>query len=100
MPISPAVMRFLLLLCLLGMAWLGIFYLRRREMSLGEYLAWGMLAVLLPLVGPFLVILSRPGRLRRAYCSPTCCRRRAGRPLLAHGLKRLATAILDWVDED
>lgn len=60
--ISPQTMRLLLLLILLGMELLAAFYLRQRRMSLLSYLGWGLLAVLLPAVGPFLVILSRPGR--------------------------------------
>jgi hypothetical protein len=38
--------------------------LRRRTMSTQEYLLWGLLAVLLPVLGPYLVISSRPGKPR------------------------------------
>lgn len=55
-------LRLLLVLCALGMALLAAFYLRRRKLSLSEYIAWGLLLVLLPFLGPFLVILLRPGR--------------------------------------
>jgi hypothetical protein len=55
------VLRNFLLLCLLGMLTLGAFYLRSRKLSWVEYLSWGLLLVLAPLVGPFLVILARPG---------------------------------------
>ena len=48
--------------CFLGMALLAVFYLRRRRLSLVEYTAWGMLAILLPAVGPFLVIWFHPGQ--------------------------------------
>jgi hypothetical protein len=64
MPISPEVMRSLLLFCVLGMALLAAIYLYRRNLSLTEYLAWGLLILLVPLLGPFLVILLRPGRPR------------------------------------
>lgn len=54
-------MRTLLMICLFGMALLAAFYLRRRSLTLIEYLCWGMLLILLPLFGPFLVIMLRPG---------------------------------------
>ncbi len=55
-------MRLLLVLCILGMALLAAIYLRRREMSIAEYIGWGLLVVLLPLLGPFLVIVYHPGK--------------------------------------
>lgn len=61
MPTTPDVLRALLLLCLAGMALLAALYLRHRRMTLYEYLAWGLLALFLPILGPFLVILSQPG---------------------------------------
>ena len=61
MSLTPDVMRALLVLCILSMALLAAFYLRQRELSLSEYIGWGLVVVLLPLLGPFLVILSRPG---------------------------------------
>jgi hypothetical protein len=61
MLLSPDIMRFLLLVCLLGMALLAAFYLRERSLSLSEYLRWGLLIVLVPFLGPFLVILMQPG---------------------------------------
>ena len=64
MLISPGTMRILLLVCLLGMQVLAAFYLQRRRMTFMEYLGWGLLAVLLPALGPFLVILSAPGQPR------------------------------------
>ena len=60
-------MRALLVGCMAGMALLAAFYLRRREMSTGAYVAWGLLALLVPLLGPFLVILNHPGRLREEF---------------------------------
>ncbi len=58
----PEVMRAILLAAILGMALLAAFYLRRREMALSEYLFWGLVIILLPMLGPFLVILARPGK--------------------------------------
>jgi hypothetical protein len=60
--LSSDLMRALLVICVLGMALLAALYLRRREMTVAEYIGWGLLAVLLPLLGPFLVILYRPGK--------------------------------------
>ena len=68
--LTPDTMRFLLIACILGMALLAAFYLRRREMTTRDYIAWGLLALLVPLLGPFLVILSHPGTLRRQYRQP------------------------------
>lgn len=58
---TPEVMRTLLALCILGMVLLAAFYLRQRDLTLYEYISWGMLILFVPLLGPFLVILSRPG---------------------------------------
>jgi hypothetical protein len=60
----------LLVGCLLAMYILAMFSLRRRPLSLGRFIAWGCFALFLPALGPFLVILIRPGgpprpRLRR-----------------------------------
>jgi len=49
---------------LLGMLLLSAFYLRGRRLSFSEYIAWGLLTVLLPLLGPFLAVFSRPGQSR------------------------------------
>ena len=62
MQLTPETMRVLLLVGALGMALLAAFYLRRRELTIAEYIGWGLLALLLPLLGPFLVILYQPGK--------------------------------------
>jgi len=67
MNVSADTMRLMLIATMVGMALLAAFYLRRREMPREAYLAWGLLALLLPLLGPFLVILYHPGRLRKEY---------------------------------
>ena len=54
-------MRLLLCVCLIGIAMLAAFFLRGRSLSLPAYLGWGALIVLLPLIGPFLVMLIHPG---------------------------------------
>jgi hypothetical protein len=58
--LSPTVMRVLLVLCLAGIALLAVLFLRSRRLSLAAYVGWGLLAVFLPLIGPFLVILLSP----------------------------------------
>jgi hypothetical protein len=55
-------MRVFLGMGVLGMALLAIFYLRQRRMSFQEYLAWGLLAILVPVFGPFWVIYTHPGQ--------------------------------------
>ena len=64
MPFSPDIMRALLVICLLGMAVLAALFLRQRSLSLIAYLGWGLLIILLPILGPFLVLLTRPGKQR------------------------------------
>lgn len=54
----------LLVLVLLAMTLLSVAYLRRRRMSFSAFAAWGLLAVLLPAIGPFLVIVLQPGKSR------------------------------------
>lgn len=43
----------------------AIFYLRYRRAILLEYLLWGTVALVLPVLGPFLVIAARPGPRKR-----------------------------------
>jgi hypothetical protein len=62
MPISADAMRLLMVACLVGLALIAMLSLRRRKLSRRELFGWGLLAVLLPLIGPFLVISSRPGK--------------------------------------
>jgi hypothetical protein len=61
MLISPDILRALLILCQFGMATLALLFLRTRILSLAEYIVWGLVALLVPYLGPFLVILSKPG---------------------------------------
>ena len=59
---SPDVIRAPLVIGALCMAVLAVLYLRRRELTITEYIGWGLLIVLLPLLGPFLVIFYQPGK--------------------------------------
>ncbi len=62
MGITPDIMHLFMAACLLGMALLAAFYLRKRVLTYPEYFGWGLLIILVPLLGPFLVIYLRPGR--------------------------------------
>ncbi len=55
-------MRVILGMSVMGMAVLAVFYLRQRRMSFREYIGWGLLALCVPLFGPFWVIYSHPGK--------------------------------------
>lgn len=62
MSLSPDVMRLFLIIGFLCIAVLAVLYLRGRELTITEYIGWGLLIVLLPLMGPFFVIIYQPGR--------------------------------------
>jgi hypothetical protein len=54
-------LRVLLVINIIAMAGLAFAYLRQRRLSWPQFCGWGLLALAVPLLGPFLVILSRPG---------------------------------------
>jgi hypothetical protein len=58
------VIRVILLVDIIAMALLAFFYLRQRRLSMTEYILFGLLALLVPLLGPFMVIILRPGGFR------------------------------------
>lgn len=39
----------------------AVLYLRQRKLSTLAYFMWGLLALMLPVLGPYLVIIARPG---------------------------------------
>ena len=43
----------------------AVLYLRQRKLSTLAFVLWGTLALVLPVLGPFLVIVSRPGKSRQ-----------------------------------
>ena len=59
---SIETLRLILVSYLFASFFLAIFYLRNRNLSFGEYTLWGLFALLIPALGPFIVILSRPGK--------------------------------------
>jgi hypothetical protein len=54
-------LRLVLAVFLIAMYILAMLSLRCRRLSLGRFIAWGCLALFVPAVGPFLVLLLRPG---------------------------------------
>lgn len=56
--------RLLLSICLFAMFVMALFYLRRRPLTWFQFAVWGLFALLVPALGPFLVILARPGQTR------------------------------------
>ncbi len=64
MTLSPETVRLLIIGCMFSMTVLAVFYLRRRELSPMAFVAWGLLALILPVIGPFLVIWLQPGEKR------------------------------------
>ena len=70
---TPTIMRLLLLFCLLGMELLAAVFLSRRRMTFWAYVGWGLLAAIVPVLGPFLVVLLQPGH---AIITPLSARHR------------------------
>jgi len=58
---TAEILRVMLAGCLIAMYILAMLYLRRRSLSLGRFIAWGLLALFVPALGPFLVLLYKPG---------------------------------------
>jgi hypothetical protein len=57
-------LRVLLVVFLIAMYGLALLYLRRRRLTPAAFTFWGLFALLIPVLGPFIVILARPGRSR------------------------------------
>jgi hypothetical protein len=51
--------------CIIAMLMLAVDFLRRRELTTWEYLLWGVLVLVLPILGPYLAIVVRPGEVRK-----------------------------------
>jgi hypothetical protein len=62
---EATILRFLLLAYGLLAFVISIFYLYYRRLTPGEYVFWGILAFVLPVLGPFFVIAARPGPRKR-----------------------------------
>ncbi len=64
---TAGVIRTFLLVDIVLMALLSLVYLRQRRMSWSSFCCWGLLAVVIPVLGPFLVIANRPGEWDPAF---------------------------------
>jgi|GEM_PF-6563500 len=62
---NAATLRLMLSLTLIAMYLLAMFSLRRRRLGLGAYLIWGLFALTIPALGPFIVIYTRPEKIYR-----------------------------------
>jgi hypothetical protein len=63
---TAQIVRMLLIIIAAGMAVLALYYLSQRKLRWWAYLGWGLLAILVPMLGPFLVIALRPGEWKKA----------------------------------
>lgn len=59
--------RFLLVFTAMAMMVLAMAYLRHKSMNWSTFLLWGLLAIGVPYIGPFLVIALRAGQNNRQY---------------------------------
>jgi len=55
---------------LVGMYVLAMLYLRRQPLTFSQYTLWGLFALLVPALGPFLVILLQPGKSAQRKTNP------------------------------
>ncbi len=55
------IIRGMLLVVVIILALMAFLYLGRRRMIWPAYLVWGLIALVLPVLGPILVISLRPG---------------------------------------
>jgi predicted cobalt transporter CbtA len=62
---APEFLRYALFGGCFAMLVLSMFFLRGRELSARQYILWGLLAVAVPLLGPYLVIIFKPGSQRK-----------------------------------
>jgi hypothetical protein len=67
------VIRLVLLADILVMAFLAVFYLWQRKLSGLAFIMWGLVALVVPVLGPFLVIAARPGRWNKGKAGDTRC---------------------------
>ncbi len=64
------IMRILLAVYAVGAFTLAMFYLRYRRCTPIEFALWGIVALIVPVLGPFFVIAARPGPKKRSKRSP------------------------------
>ena len=81
------ILRWGLLLGCGGMLAIALVYLHQRQLIGWQKLLWGILAVVVPLLGPFLVIYLRPGE-RRVRLAQRRSRLRWNAPSSSQGARR------------
>lgn len=64
---TAGMIRTILLVDIAAMALLALIYLRQRRMSWISFCCWVLLAVGIPVLGPFLVIANRPGEWNPSF---------------------------------
>lgn len=72
---AAGVVKTILLVEIVAMSLLAVLYLRQRRMSWVGYLGWGLLALVIPVIGPFMVIARRPGAWEPEYSFSSDLRR-------------------------
>lgn len=61
---TPKIISLLLVIDIVMLALFALFYLAQRRMNWIAYIGWGMVAIIIPVLGPFLVISNHPGEWR------------------------------------
>lgn len=64
---TPPILTYLLIVYLACSLLIAIGYLSRRRLTFGEWVFWGLVAVTVPVFGPFFVIAARPGPRQRRH---------------------------------
>ena len=59
---NSEMLRLLLAGTLVALYLLAMLSLRRQSLTINQYTLWGLFALLVPALGPFLVILLQPGK--------------------------------------
>ncbi|MBE3037922.1 MAG: hypothetical protein IMZ62_03805 [Chloroflexi bacterium] len=63
-------LRLLLAGFLVAIYMMAILSLRRQPLTFSQYTLWGLFALLVPALGPFLVILLQPGKSAQRKTNP------------------------------
>jgi hypothetical protein len=80
---TASVIRAILVVDSVAMALLALVFLRQRRMNWTAFVGWGLLAMCLPVLGPFLVLSRHPGEWNPNFTFSGEVKR------LSNGLKRL-----------
>lgn len=61
---TPKIIGLLLIIDIIVLAFFALFYLAQRRMHWFMYIGWALVAIIIPVLGPFLVISNHPGEWR------------------------------------